>query len=871
MKNRPGPKSSQFDATKYKALLEMHNIKTCVVIMDKLNDENVERDGGNSSVKNTSSTSEYSIKNTDKSMTIKTSAKCVFCNKKQTHLSSHYNSIHSNCEPYNSRMSIKLSNELRNYPSKALNFLRRGENSATCHFCEKDLTCRRYDFYEHILRHTGEYTKQCCQCNINMKPDTEKTRECSHKKVKIVPQLTMKQNGSINIFMCELCNFAQCQEKNLQEHVMNMHNAKSNISARYKKIVLAPSLKPETAIKSTARKSGCRIIDPDVFTSSKQNDDILNPETMRLMKENSFDTSSQGGFSRKTTPSMAEKLSERFQKEKETADAKVKEEDADEGELNYRATEHRASDKKKYDGPSISLSEAMDGVKECKVEIVKMENEANTSNVSIPNKDLPESDDDVTVLDDNSQGDDGDWETESDNDENVSPSKSNLDSTINRLCAIAGKSKSTKNRFKKKRNEKSVLPMIACKKEKPNSNIVIDLDDDSDSGEKVVVTKPVESTTVRAESSNENRISNISYSNYCGLLKLKCLIGSCDHVAVNNSMSFLRHLQSKHSEHWDGVCQTCDKQILHGSFSLAKEYYHMEDVHLSSNTNPSNSSPSKNTDPDDNNKRKSDSPKPATEVQKPEKPRPMIKLRRLSGDLLSGNKDAPTNTAIVQDPASNLLISNVVSLTESTTTMEQQIPTYRKQLNELHNKNSPSYASENPLKPWTKCRNAKSESAVLRLLREISLIALYKCMAIDCIFTTSDKRKMHKHLINHEEMPATATQTTNSGYYINGDQSSWLECSYCEEVSDSCGALVKHIETEHITSIYQCSSCFYRSVDMQNVRSHIKDYHSNSSDQNIFVCGLKMEKLSDEIEYMLTEQTKIPKIFCAEPGNKFIN
>lgn len=261
--------------------------------------------------------SECSIKNTDPSMTIKTSKLCVLCNKKRNHLSSHYNSNHSDSEPYNARMSMLNSSIFQNCPTKAYKYIQINENYAYCYYCEKRINVNRSGFYEHIVLHTGEYSKECS---------------------KVIPKISMQQNGSIHIFMCIHCNHTQLQEENLQKHIIDMHSIQLSVSKQYRKIVLAPAYDSQTT-------------KPKKVTTRTN-------------------TQSESAPTRE--------ISKIYQNRIKSTDFKIEEKNSDEASLNFYATAHRANDKSRYSGPSLNLTSSVLGAVECKIEI-KTEDDLSTS------------------------------------------------------------------------------------------------------------------------------------------------------------------------------------------------------------------------------------------------------------------------------------------------------------------------------------------------------------------------------------------------------------------------------------------------------------------------------------------------------------
>lgn len=76
--------------------------------------------------------------------------------------------------------------------------------------------------------------------------------------------------------------------------------------------------------------------------------------------------------------------------------------------------------------------------------------------------------------------------------------------------------------------------------------------------------------------------------------------------------------------------------------------------------------------------------------------------------------------------------------------------------------------------------------------------------------------------------------------------------------------LVDHIINEHSTSIFQCPYCFYRSVDRQNVSSHLREFH-RQEDGFILACGTETKDLNSEIaELVRVQGDRVKMIKCPE-------
>lgn len=762
-------------------------------------------------------------KNIDKAMTTK-SKKCHICvDKTFQYLSTHYTNTHEGTEVYCARMSAKNSDKLRRQaPGNAKH--ETNKIVAYCHYCEKELKLDRTKWIMHLIKHTGEYTRFCSKCNIKVTSSTAKTATCSHYECKFLPSVDFED--ALYVYMCIFCNYTQCQEENLKRHMRDMHDITSlNHKDHYTKITLIPNLRkvrmsrrlPSSESESVAGSDD--LVNHDVFKSSNQDDDVLS-DSFKLMKENSFNTISEPAM--KTTTSIADVLAGRFKNQA------IKEENVDAHEIIYRsATDTTATGNvqlTKNPGPS-SLVDGRAIEENCKIELNKTE--LNTSG-------------------NQAMDDDQSWESCSDDDEeDISPSKS-TNVTLNRL--LMQKQKPNKRLRNKKR--------ASVKKEKNDD----DADDVIDSDKGATTTNlPNKSLEIRPIQDGQKRVDNIAFTDFLGTHKFHCFIGNCDFLSVNNPKSLETHLRRKHAiERWNGTCYACDKQILHGNYSLAKEYDHLMEHHVPNGK--AVSKPIIKTPEPLRLQAVVQRPEPVVQLQQPQpqekpqeqpQPRPKIRIRRFSGDKLSGVEKSPQPSPMQLQPPT-LSIMDVSSIPS---TQQQNI---------LSDENSEQFY-ENSLKPWSKSLNTKPETAELKLKRPCSLVALFKCMALDCIFTTSDKDKMLDHLNNHENF--FTQQASYSKHHSNQDDGSWLNCCYCDDIPGSCQTLVDHIVEEHMTSIFQCPFCFYRSVDQQNAFSHIKRYHGKEDVKYVLVCGTETKCLTDEInDILVVRQERVKSMQCPEIG-----
>lgn len=115
------------------------------------------------------------------------------------------------------------------------------------------------------------------------------------------------------------------------------------------------------------------------------------------------------------------------------------------------------------------------------------------------------------------------------------------------------------------------------------------------------------------------------------------------------------------------------------------------------------------------------------------------------------------------------------------------------------------------LRPWLRNELEVTQSSkVEKMLKSKNcLIATYKCMERSCDFVESCEHLFGLHLVQHEK-------TKGLGH---------TKCCYCVEKFEDSKSLISHVKTVHANDVHQCSYCFYRSVDLFNVLTHIEVHH----------------------------------------------
>lgn len=157
------------------------------------------------------------------------------------------------------------------------------------------------------------------------------------------------------------------------------------------------------------------------------------------------------------------------------------------------------------------------------------------------------------------------------------------------------------------------------------------------------------------------------------------------------------------------------------------------------------------------------------------------------------------------------------------------------------------------VRPWLVNDDAKK-----RDINTLTQFALYKCMNKWCTYATNLEENWEIHKKEHTNL----LNVLNSKELIDNkdDQltlAKFHECCYCGDKN-------QHMEMEHSGSIFQCSFCFYRTTEMDNIVQHMETYHPNA-DREMLLCELSRKfQPKDESDIRNGCQENVTKIKCAK-------
>ncbi|XP_052901710.1 uncharacterized protein LOC128309380 [Anopheles moucheti] len=241
----------------------------------------------------------------------------------------------------------------------------------------------------------------------------------------------------------------------------------------------------------------------------------------------------------------------------------------------------------------------------------------------------------------------------------------------------------------------------------------------------------------------------------------------------------------------------------------------------------------------------------------------IVRVKKLPGDILS----AVDNNISDKASRNNIPVYNASSysnqLKHSTNNAGSKKPANSTVVC-LQNDQRTVSSSMVALQPWNESDVSKRmiERSKLTVL---FLTASYKCTAYNCGFYTETSQTIGSHFQNHQKLA--------SSHQPIARDSSWLECCFCKYVSLSVHNLLKHVETIHKYSAYQCDRCCYRSRDPNSVRVHQRNYHIEHDADAKILCipGRQKEYNSVDRDIIMNElKSNVKMLKCTNcPSRKF--
>lgn len=684
---------------------------------------------------------------------------CVLCPyKNKNRIESHFVNIHKDYEYFLARPSPEMANALR-VSRTVVTALPKKHFKAFCYFCQEDLSFYKESWIQHVARHTCEFTRKCLSCkHIYMKSRTP------HKCSKPHPYELNNFNFDNHLigYMCKFCNFTQLREEAVQNHLKVQHRVTSTNEVHYDNVYflynfyglseseLQSGKLKNAKEKETEKETEKELTDPPVFKATEPGEsDLFDQDTMNLIKQNISCRGEEEPKKAGNRGSMIDLLSQRFgAAQRPNMDENV--ENVDDSLQDDLVDLPRAGPSSNATSPSVHSTTAF-----------------GSTHASVADDDLAKTEDDLLDFEN-----DDDWEdcsSGSDIEEaekvSAAPKNVSIQQTLHRLLGRTKKTKTTTtvDKIKSTKKDEVTPATVPTDIEKPSVQNLIT----NNSSSTLTITSVMGNVKMPPINEPTDEIETIIVENLSAKKQKDQYEFRCDFCSwdVAELSELFDHISEKHDDElWSGRCATCMSTVAAHPMSLDFELRHLNQVHC---------------------RKRSEEPVAQTST-------PTIKVRRLSGDMLSVNENVPASQIPKPikiesiETKGNLLVGNAI------------------------------------LKPWIQ-RNVsltKRADDAEKMLRRVSLCADFKCMGRMCIFTTNDPAKMRQHLKNHDQDAETRLSTDASA-----DRDSWLECAYCDVTCTVSEVLIMHVQQQHSNSIYQCHKCFYRASARIDIYFHSKKYH----------------------------------------------
>lgn len=164
------------------------------------------------------------------------------------------------------------------------------------------------------------------------------------------------------------------------------------------------------------------------------------------------------------------------------------------------------------------------------------------------------------------------------------------------------------------------------------------------------------------------------------------------------------------------------------------------------------------------------------------------------------------------------------------------------------------------VRPWM----TDVECARKPYINTISQFALYKCMLDKCVYATNTKDSFEIHIKMHDQV---IDYFEKENFFDNNQTRDKLnkfrECAYCNYKSKANHQLIEHMEKMHRRCIFQCSNCFYRTIEVDNILLHQKTYHP-TGENAILLCGEKREFHQQDEDILGKADQNVMKIRCGQ-------
>lgn len=322
-----------------------------------------------------------------------------------------------------------------------------------------------------------------------------------------------------------------------------------------------------------------------------------------------------------------------------------------------------------------------------------------------------------------------------------------------------------------------------------------------------------------------------------------CVKGVENHYKTTLLISLKKHVQTKHSENWDGYCCVCKVIVtLQGVQSSFKDCLtHFLDKHM--DDFPVMKKVVENTNEDSRNSLSSSIDASITIVERTESPKTYIAVRPLS-DLISN--DDEVDPPVCEDSKTTFpIIENVVSLGDNTVEVPQASPVYP---------TTSAKVLPQPKKPFqyeeiqAEVMLKKHRIVLDTMMPKEMLVRVFKCAGRFCSFTSDSAEDALVHASAHKQMGGEGA----------------LDCAYCNfDPAGNAIDLVMHVFKEHGRCQFSCAMCFYRAAADQLVGAHFSKAHGTTGKvARVLRTTSVVAPAAADSTNMLSRETAVPYYIC---------
>lgn len=318
-----------------------------------------------------------------------------------------------------------------------------------------------------------------------------------------------------------------------------------------------------------------------------------------------------------------------------------------------------------------------------------------------------------------------------------------------------------------------------------------------------------------------------------------CINGNDNHYKTSLLISMKKHVQTKHSENWDGYCFVCKVIVMpQGKHSFRDCLQHMLDKHIDGFPVLASMETTAETT--------SVPPDEARLKSTVEGSKSYINVRPLS-DLMTKEAEVPTAES---DSDALPKIQSVVSL--GAPCVDQSIPSPTP----LVEKATQEIPDQSKLQEVVRYEEAQAEimSKKHRVVLDVmlvpeKLIQIFKCAGRFCSFTTDSAEAALVHASTHQR--------------IGGENA--LMCAYCDSDSKGNGIdLITHVFKNHGYCHYTCGYCFYRAAASQLVRAHMIRVHGVQHAQSVVYQNSVTVTTNEDKADILPRNLAVQYYICGE-------